>query len=159
MNKDTRNLLIVGGLLAAFASVGTGVYMATRGIRNNNPGNIRRTSDQWRGLAADQTDPEYFVFKEPVWGIRAMARLLQNYQSRYGLNSVRDIISRWAPPSENPTQNYIDYVAGKLNVNPDAAINTADPATAAPLIKSIIEFENGKNPYSHDVILKGIELA
>lgn len=47
-----------------------------RGIRNNNPGNIRRSSDPWQGLAKEQIDREFFKFKSSVYGIRALARLL-----------------------------------------------------------------------------------
>lgn len=159
MKRETKNLLVAAGLLAAFAGIGTGVYKMTRGIRNNNPGNIRRTSDKWRGLAAEQTDPEYFVFSDPVYGIRAMAKLLRNYNSRYGLTTLTDIISRWAPPSENPTNNYIEFASRSTGVPENAPFNFDDDQDLAQLIKAIIKFENGQNPYSTNMILKGIELA
>lgn len=80
-----------------------------RGIRNNNPGNIRWGSD-WKGLKKDgkQQDPSFCVFETPEYGIRALAKLLQNYQLLYGLNTPRKIINRYAPPTENETVSYID---------------------------------------------------
>lgn len=86
-----------------------------RGIRNNNPGNIRWGAD-WQGLKKDGKlqDPSFCVFKSPVWGIRALAKLLKNYQRLYGLNTPRKIINRYAPPNENQTQAYIQSVAHQL---------------------------------------------
>ena len=73
-----------------------------RGIRNNNPGNIRWGSD-WKGLKKDgkQQDPSFCIFETPEYGIRALAKLLRNYQRLYGLNTPYRIISRYAPPTEN----------------------------------------------------------
>lgn len=67
-----------------------------RGIRNNNPGNIRWGSD-WKGLKKDgkQQDPSFCIFKTPEYGIRALAKLLRNYKQLYGLNTPRKIISRY----------------------------------------------------------------
>ncbi len=83
-----------------------------RGIRNHNPGNIR-WQDEWLGLKKDgkQQDPSFCVFISPVCGIRALAKVLKNYQRLYGLNTPRKIISRYAPPNENQTLAYINSVA------------------------------------------------
>src|SRR5579872_14880 len=83
-----------------------------RGIRNNNPGNIRRSIDKWQGLADPdhQTDPDFFIFQNPIYGIRAIARILITYQDKYGLQGVKGIISRWAPSSENKTDAYVAAV-------------------------------------------------
>ena len=83
---------------------------STSGIRNNNPGNIRRSDDKWQGLAEVQSDSQFFVFTTPVYGVRAIARLLINYQDKYGLRTIHDIISKWAPPVENKTDAYIASV-------------------------------------------------
>ena len=131
-----------------------------RGIRNNNPGNIRWGSD-WLGLKKDgkSQDPSFCVFESPEYGIRALARLLRNYQRLYGLDTVRKIIGRYAPPVENDTQSYIMTVAKQLGVEPDTAINTNDEATMVVLVKAIIRHENGQQPYDNDTILKGIRSA
>jgi hypothetical protein len=135
------------------------VYQKIRGIRNNNPGNIRRTSDKWRGLAPLQTDPEYFVFDAPVWGIRAMAKLLLNYQRNYGLTTIREIISRWAPDNENDTESYIRSVSLSMGIADDQPLMLgASKAEHAALVKAIIKHENGINPYSDDLIFEAIDL-
>lgn len=119
-----------------------------RGIRNKNPGNIDRTAtNKWQGLAADQSsDPRFCVFTTPVYGIRALARLLIAYQDKYGLNTVRKIINRWAPPKENDTGAYVTQVADALVVNPDAPINTHEYRHLRPLVEAIIRHENGPGP-------------
>lgn len=87
-----------------------------RGVRNNNPGNIERTSkDKWQGLAAEQDDPRFLTFKDPVYGIRAIARLLITYQDKHGCNTPNDFIERWAPATENNTKAYAAAVVMHLN--------------------------------------------
>ena len=155
MNRDFLLWLGLGALL--IAATGTGAYVMARGIRNNNPGNIRHSGSQWQGLSASQTDSAFAQFDDPVYGIRALAKLLKNYQSRYGLNTVRELINRWAPPSENDTGAYVEHVAREVGLNPDTAINVNDHIV--PIVTTIIKHENGYNPYSADVISKGIGLA
>lgn len=130
-----------------------------RGIRNNNPGNIERTGDQWQGMAAEQTDSRYVAFTEPKYGFRAMTRILRNYQRR-GLTSIRTIISTWAPDFENHTESYITFVAKALDISPDTDLNLEQSLPA--LLKAISAFENGQayaNHYSDSVIRQGIALA
>lgn len=142
-------LLLLGG-------GGYAAYTMTRGLRNNNPGNIRRSDTAWQGLAADQTDADFFQFASPVYGIRAMARILQNYVSS-GYDTVREIINRWAPPSENDTASYVTAVSRALGVDPDATVNLQYDLPG--LITAIIQHENGLQPYSSATILQGISLA
>lgn len=130
-----------------------------RGIRNNNPGNLRKSKDKWQGLAAQQTDKAFFQFKDPSWGIRAVARTLITYQDRYGATTVRKIITRWAPPAENDTQAYIRSVARAIDVTPDEKINVHDYAVMRPLVEAIIVHENGLQPYGDAVVDKGLILA
>lgn len=128
-----------------------------RGIRNNNPGNIRRTSTPWQGLAEKQTDPAYLQFAHPKWGIRAMVRILRTYRDAYGLTTVRQIITRWAPASENETDAYVQDVAGRLGVNPDEPIDIE--ARMPELVAAIIRHENGMQPYDVATIHQAIQLA
>ena len=85
-----------------------------RGLRNNNPLNIRLSSDRWQGQIAPSSSPRgekvFCQFISVEWGLRAAFCLLRTYAIKYRLCSVRDIISRWAPPSENNTQDYIRHV-------------------------------------------------
>ncbi len=155
MKKDWILWLVVAGLL--IVATGAGVYLMARGIRNNNPGNIRHGGSQWQGMSAEQTDTDFVQFDDPVYGIRALAKLLQNYQRFYELNTIREIINRWAPPSENITTAYVAYVAKIVGVSPDAQISVS--ANLTPMIKAIITHENGEQPYSNKQIAQGISLA
>lgn len=130
-----------------------------RGIRNHNPGNIRRSADPWQGLAKDQNDDAFFQFAEPKWGIRALARVLISYQDRHGLRTVRAIISRWAPPVENKTSSYIDHVAHRLGVGADDPLDIHDYRVLRGLVEAIIAHENGQQPYTDAQIDAGLVLA
>lgn len=131
-----------------------------RGIRNNNPGNIR-WGDDWRGLVpyAQRTDKSFCQFTAPEYGIRAMIIILRNYQRKRGLKTVADIINRWAPPVENNTLAYINSVAKSVGVKPDQAIDVMDSRVMIPLLEAIITHENGIQPYGFDVFVKAIDLA
>lgn len=141
-------LFLIGG--------GTVVYTATRGLRNNNPGNLRKTADAWQGLATEQTDDEFFQFVNPTYGIRALGKVLDTYLTRYGLNTVRGVINRWAPPNENNTDAYISSVASSMGVGPDDHIDEND---LLALTKAIIKHENGINPYPDSVVEGGLALV
>ena len=121
--------------------------MATpRGIRNNNPGNIRKGKDKWQGLAVDQADADFATFIDPTWGIRALASTLVTYQDRHKLRTIRGIINRWAPPVENDTGAYINAVAANCDVSADAIIDLHKYEVMCPLVESIIRHENGRGP-------------
>lgn len=126
-----------------------------RGIRNNNPGNIERTGTRWRGMAEDQSaDPRFIVFESPLWGLRAIARVLRTYRRR-GIDTVRSIIARWAPPHENPTEAYIAAVAARLGKPADAPVTDAD---MIPLMEAIVQHENGVQPYDRALFAQAAEL-
>lgn len=145
--------------------------MATipRGIRNNNPGNIRWSNDQWKGLIPkDQaSDKSFCVFRTPEYGIRAMTRILRRYTQYPGIpnvgkpkiDTIREIISRWAPPNENNTEAYIQSVAKNVGVAANSPIDVFDSAIMLKLLKAIIAHENGQQPYTDAQILAGINLA
>ena len=87
------------------------VQMKPRGIRNNNPLNIRRSKSRWKGLCEHQTDKSFCQFTEMKYGWRAAFYLLcSTYYRTYGCNTIRTIISRWAPDNENNTEAYIKRV-------------------------------------------------
>lgn len=137
-----------------------------RGIRNSNPGNIRHSSGtRWQGMSANQNDAAFVQFTGPQWGIRAIARTLITYQDKHGLRTVRLIISRWAPPSENNTESYIRQVASRVGVSPDARIDVYDYGTMKVLVEAIIRHENGSGPltegnwYGDSLINEGLHLA
>jgi len=131
----------------------------SRGIRNNNPGNIRLSKDKWQGLAPSQPDKEFFTFQNPVYGIRAIARLLINYQDDYGLRTIRGIISRWAPASENNTEAYIKRVAERTGFDADQPLDLHQHEYLKPLVIAIIWHENAQQPYTGEQIDKALVLA
>jgi hypothetical protein len=132
--------------------------MTPRGIRNNNPGNIRH-GDKWRGLADKQTDASFCVFKAPEWGLRALVKILRNYQTKHGLKTVESIINRFAPQIENDTSSYILSVCQVLDVKPRDVIDVFEPGIMINLLKAVIRHENGIQPYSDEVLKKSLELA
>ena len=85
-----------------------------RGIRNNNPLNIRRSSDRWEGASIVQTDPSFVQFESMAYGYRAAWKVLESYWKHFHHTkqyyNVVNIICRWAPPVENDTQAYIHTV-------------------------------------------------
>lgn len=138
-----------------------------RGIANNNPGNIRH-GDQWQGMAkpAEQKDRDFVTFTSASWGIRAMARTLISYKDKHGLNTVRGIINRWAPPVENNTGAYVNHVAALIGVSPDSQVDVYDYGVMRPLVEAIIKHENGPGPlknantwYDDTTVIEGLKLA
>jgi hypothetical protein len=131
----------------------------SRGIRNHNPGNIRLSKDKWQGLSPSQPDKEFFTFQNPVYGIRAMARILIKYQDDYGLRTIRGIIGRWAPASENNTEAYIKRVVERTGFDADQELDMHQHEYLKPLVIAIIWHENAQQPYSDEQINKGLVLA
>ena len=115
----------------------------SRGLSNNNPGNIRRAKVRYRGERQPSRDPEFKQFESLPWGYRAIFVLLDTYRRRYGLDTLRGMISRWAPPSENHTDNYIRAVASDTGIDPDEALDTRDARTMIPVAAAISRVENG----------------
>lgn len=130
----------------------------TRGLRNNNPGNIRHGA-KWLGLDPEGKDPDFATFVAPEFGIRAIAKVLKTYRTKHRLCSIQGIINRWAPPNENNTDAYVEHVAKYVGVSPYEFLSVFDDEKKIKLIKAIILHENGSQPYSDEVIAKGIELA
>lgn len=129
------------------------------GIRNNNPGNIRRSKDKWQGLAPSQTSQEFFTFKSPIYGIRAIARLLINYQDDHALATITEIIGRWAPATENNTQAYIQSVVKRTGFNANRQLDLHQYDFLKPMVEAIIWQENGQQPYTSQQIDKALVLA
>lgn len=138
------------------------VTSPVRGIRNNNPGNIRKGSSAWRGLSATQSDSAFLQFESMAYGIRALVVTLRTYATKHGLRTVRGIINRWAPPNENDTGAYVRQVATALGVDADQAVDPYDPDTAFRLVRAIIKHENGAAAallVTDSTVREGIALA
>ena len=145
-------------LIILLGGGGTVVWYKSRGLRNNNPGNIE-LGDPWQGRVPEkeQTDTRFVQFVHAKWGIRAMARIIDNYRKR-GVLSVDQIISTWAPPTENNTAAYISSVY-KSTGWPSGYLPVKEEGDYVALIKAIIKHENGINPYSDELIKEGISMA
>jgi hypothetical protein len=110
-------------------------------------------------------EKEFCVFRTPPDGIRAMAVVLNTYQDKRTakdgsrIDTVREIIERWAPSVENDTESYINHMRSLLGVAPGMVINVHDYATARPLVEGIILHENGIQPYTDAQIDLGLSMA
>ena len=144
----------VSGSRRAVSAGGDGA----RGIRNNNPGNLEYSkSNPWSGQTGD--DGRFAKFETPEHGIRALGRNLLSYQ-RQGIDTVNDIINRWAPPDDNNnTSAYIEAVCAQLGVTPDQPLDASNPDTLKALCAAIIHHENGSQPYSDQQLSTGVSAA
>jgi len=129
------------------------VNAVPRNVRNNNPGNVEASELDWQGLADPPTDGVYLVFTDPKWGFRCMARCLMT-DYRRGMVTVDQLITSWAPPSENNTHAYVTDVAGRLGQGLDETLSL--PAELLPLLKAIATHEGGC-PWPDQVIQAGID--
>lgn len=132
--------------------------MQPSGIRRNNPGNVDK-GPKFLGLADKQEESRFSTFKSPEYGIRAICVLLQTYKKKYQADTIREVITRYAPPNENKTDAYIKNVCNWSGLGPDDEFNAYEPGVLQKLVPSIIRQEQGIQPYSQETITKGIHLA
>jgi hypothetical protein len=135
--------------------------MLPRGIRNNNPLNIRRSKDQWQGMKKVQSDTQFCQFETLDWGWRAAFKLLtRTYYHQYRLYTIRTIISRWAPPNENNTRVYIESVSRLTGIAPDEplGIPSDKPARWIALGLAMAIQENGQTSIDYFAMLRGWSL-
>lgn len=132
-----------------------------RGIRNNNPLNIRK-GNNWKGEVSNSTDSEFEQFVSMQWGIRAGFKILKNYMTGYGgrvkaLTNIHDIIHRWAPPSENNCRAYIDSVCRFSGLHEFERLQFSDRNKMLALVDGMIRVECGQ-PVSLDIIASAYDL-
>jgi hypothetical protein len=134
-----------------------------RGIRNNNPGNLDYSkANNWQGqlgIEVGVPNPRFARFDTPENGIRALAKTLRTYHNKHGLNTIKGIINRWAPPVENDTGSYAMAVARKIGVNETDPVDVNSDKILRPLVEAIIQHENGSMPYTPAVINEGVRRA
>ena len=123
----------------------------SRGLRNNNPGNIEKNSTKWQGLSRDQTDSRFFQFDDIAYGYRAMFRTLRTYKEKHGMNTIEQMINRWAPPVENHTSAYVNAVAKASGVSKDTEVNVYDKDLMCKIVAEMSRVENGKPAVMTDV--------
>lgn len=131
-----------------------------KGLVNRNPGNIRfNPANDWKGGIGQDVDG-FVVFSESKYGVRAASKLLDSYYNRHHLHSVRDIITRWAPPSENDTESYIKNVAKSVGVHPDEKLAfTVFQVIKPNMLNAIFKHENGSHDFSQKDIIEWSRLA
>ena len=156
-----------------------------RGIRNHNPlnirrseshqarlngrvstdvdkVNIRRSKDQWKGLAEAQNDRAFCQFKSLEYGWRAAFYLLtRTYYHKYRLYTIRGIISRWAPSSENDTSAYIQNVSRLTGIDPDEPIGipSEKPSRWMAVGVAMAIQENGTTSIDWFAMLRGWQMC
>ena len=110
-------------------------------VRNNNPGNLRFVGQP----GATQGEGGFARFETPQAGFEAMRSQIELDTQTRGLN-LTQFLNKYAPPSENKTTNYIDFVAKKTGLDPSAPV----PASAIPQLQmAMIEMEGGPRSLSY----------
>ena len=128
-----------------------------RGIRNNNPLNIR-IGNKWLGEVPCPTDTQFEQFTRMEYGVRAGFLLIKRYIERYHLNTIKLIVSRWAPPSENKTNAYIASVEKLSGIPADKDLRFYDNVEMISLVDAMIVVECGQH-IDRDIINRGYMLA
>ena len=135
-----------------------------RGIRNNNPLNIRLSKDRWQGQIAPSLsgraggEASFCQFQTMQYGYRAAFKLLKAYIEKHHCRTIRFIINRWAPPKENNTNAYLKRVVEISGLNPDAVIAFKQKQTMIDLAYAMTIVENGVG-VEKSVIAEGYDLV
>ena len=135
----------------------TNKKLIARGIRNNNPLNIR-VGNNWQGERKPNTDGAFEQFQTMQYGYRAAFKLLKTYMGKYRCHTIRQIIHKWAPPRENDTNAYVRRVAGISKLNPDVIIAFWHKQTMIDLAYAMTIVENGV-AVEKEIIEQGYDLV
>ena len=122
-----------------------------RGLRNYNPGNIRKNNIVYAGEIVPSQDDEFKQFVTMAYGYRAMFVVLYTYQHRYGLDTIARMIARYAPENENNTAAYIDAVADRSGVPANCHITATNGDVMIPIVAAMSAVENGVEAKMHEV--------
>jgi hypothetical protein len=117
------------------------IQSKVRGIRNNNPGNIRKTGIKWAGEVSPGTDSAFEQFKSMPYGIRAMLVDIIGKHKK-GLDTIQKLIMVWAPPVENDTTSYIKHVSQRSGIA-SAMVYIPNKANFLAIAKAMAISENG----------------
>lgn len=123
----------------------------SRGLKNNNPGNIEKNSDKFQGEALPSQDIRFKQFKSMPYGYRAMFVTLHTYLVKYGRNTIEKIINAWAPSVENHTENYIKAVERWSGVPRNKVLNASDGHYYKKIVAAMSRMENGVPAISSEV--------
>ncbi len=125
----------------------------SRGQRNHNWLNIRKSGNRWAGMAKKQLDPSFVQFTSDKMGFRAAFIILKRYYNVYHLLTIEQIINRWAPPQENVTRNYVNYVKTMclLGDNQILPLFEANPKKWTQIVYYMATCECGAKPQMKDI--------
>lgn len=127
--------------------------MGARGLRNNNPLNIRLSATtRWQGEVRPSQDRAFCQFESIAYGYRAGLKLLQNYRKLNGCRTIADFVNRWAPPVENNTSGYINRVCREMQVSSTYVPDVNDRATMCAFAAAMSQVENGVPAVMADVV-------
>ncbi len=115
----------------------------SRGLDNNNPGNIRLSATAYLGEVKPSRDKAFKQFETMAWGYRAIFVLLHTYGVKHGLRSIEAIVKRYAPPTENDTERYVSFVAYRSGIAREREIDTLSAADMKRIVTAISRMENG----------------
>lgn len=121
-----------------------------RGLRNNNPGNIRRSAVRYKGETTGG-DGAFKRFESAAWGYRAMFMLLHTYRVKHELGTLGRMIARYAPPSENDTAAYVAFVVSRTGIDANATLDTLDRGRMVAVVAAMSRMENGTDAVAADV--------
>lgn len=132
-------LLTVAALWAVFRAIS---YAATftRGVRNNNPGNLKWGLN-WPGLVGID-DKGFCRFRTMYDGLAAMALNLVTYPRRFGIHTLRDMGDVWAPPNDNKGASYGEQIGRILGVSPDLPYPFTNREAVIVLVRAMARQEN-----------------
>jgi len=122
-----------------------------RGLRNNNPLNIRKNSDVFQGEVNPGRDGQFKQFKTMAYGYRAGFKILFNYYHKYKLDTIRKMVTRWAPPKENHTEKYIKAVSDYVGIPADDLLSF-EREQMIRIVAGMSKVENGREAVMSDVI-------
>ena len=121
----------------------------SRGYRNNNPLNIRKSLQTWKGkIYIGNTDPDFEQFENMAYGYRAALMTMRTHIKKYGLNTVYQIIKRWAPAEDgNNPEGYTQRVCNATGLTPNTVVGYNDADTLTKMAYGMSIVENDSNKY------------
>lgn len=133
----------------------------TRGQRNHNPLNIRRSpGTRWLGQSPTQHDREFVQFQCDLFGFRAAFRVLRTYIRLHHLHTLRLIIYRWAPPEDgNSTESYLLTVSERSHVAPGQYLDFEDEDELIAIVAAMALVESRMANIDTELLRKAYRLA
>ncbi len=154
------NNVVKACVISCIASVSGFSYHVQYNNSLHNPGNIMKTKQHWEGQASDLSHERRVHYSTQVYGYRAMAKTILTYYKKYNCDTVTKIVFRYAPPNENPTQAYIQYVAHEAGFTTWSHLALEKEIVLFDIVKAMAKFEQGY--YFHDddsTIMLGVRKA